>query len=34
VLGRQARERVHREFTLTRMAQLTSGLYREVLADE
>jgi glycosyltransferase involved in cell wall biosynthesis len=34
VLGRQARERVHREFTLTRMAQLTSELYREVLADE
>ena len=32
-LGRYARERVDREFTLRRMAQLTSGLYREVLAE-
>jgi rhamnosyl/mannosyltransferase len=30
-LGRHARERVEREFTLARMAQLTSRLYREVL---
>ena len=30
-LGRYARQRVAREFTLTRMAQLTTGLYREVL---
>ena len=29
-LGRYARARVHREFTLTRMVQLTSRLYREV----
>ena len=33
-LGRYARERVGREFTLTRMAQLTSGLYREVLRGD
>ena len=32
-LGRYARERVAREFTLTRMAQLTGGLYRAVLAE-
>ena len=31
-LGRYARERVEGEFTLTRMAQLTGGLYREVLS--
>ena len=33
-LGCYARERVGREFTLTRMAQLTSGLYREVLRGD
>ena len=33
-LGCYARERVGREFTLTRMAQLTSGLYRGVLRGD
>ena len=33
-LGRYARERVDREFTLTRMAQLTSRLYRDVLGGD
>ena len=33
-LGCYARERVGREFTFTRMAQLTSGLYREVLRGD
>ena len=32
-LGRYARARVEREFTLARMAQLTSGLYRDVLSE-
>jgi len=32
-LGHCARQRVDREFTLRRMAKLTGGLYREVLAE-
>ena len=32
-LGRYARARVDREFTLARMVQLTSGLYRDVLSE-
>ncbi len=33
-MGRYARARVGREFTLTRMATLTSTLYREVLEGQ
>ena len=32
-LGRYARERVDREFTVARMAQLTGGLYRAVVGE-